>query len=73
VWGSLARIERQISELPAQAEQWRKAATELNVNGALSGDPKIQSAIFRIADRYVRMAYSAEISYRLVLAQKPAL
>jgi hypothetical protein len=69
VWDSLVRIERHISKLPAQAERWRAAATELNVNGALSGDPKIQSAMFRIADRYVRMAHSAEIKYRLALAQ----
>ena len=62
VWDSLAKIERQIRKLPAEAEQWRTAATELSVNGALSGDPKIQSAMFRIADRYVCMAHSANMS-----------
>jgi hypothetical protein len=73
VRASQARIKRQMSQLPVQAERWRTAATELNVNAALSNDPRIQSAMFRISDRYVRMAHSAEISYRLALAQKAAL
>jgi hypothetical protein len=36
----------------------------------LISDPKIQSAMYRIADEYVRMAHSAEIGYRLALAQR---
>jgi hypothetical protein len=39
-------------------------ATELNVNAALSCDPKIQSAMFRIADEYERMADLAEMSHK---------
>jgi hypothetical protein len=66
---SHARIKRQMGQLPVQAERWRAAATELNVNGALSNDPKIQSAMFRVSDIYARMARSAEFSYRLALAQ----
>jgi hypothetical protein len=57
VWDSLARIERQVSKVPAQAEQGRTPATELNVNGALINDPQIQSATFRIADEYQRMTF----------------
>ena len=44
VWDSWARIDRQMSELPTQAKRLRTLATDLNVNGALSGDPKILSA-----------------------------
>jgi hypothetical protein len=58
--------------LPVQAERWRTAATELNVNGPLSNDLKIQLAMFRISDGNVRMAHLAEISNRLA-AQKAAL
>ena len=67
VWGSLARIDRQMNKLPGQAEQWRTMATDLNVNAALNSDPRIQSAMFRIADQYERMARSAEISYEQAL------
>ena len=67
VWGSLARIDRQMNKLPGQAEQWRTMATDLNVNAALNGDPRIRSAMFRIADHYERMARSAEISYEQAL------
>ena len=67
VWDSLARIDRQRSKLSTQAEQWRTLATSLNVNAALNRDPKIRSAMFRIADRYDLMARSAEISYKRYL------
>jgi hypothetical protein len=63
VWDSLARIDRHMSKLSGQAERWRTMATDLNVNAALNGDARIQSAMFRIADQYERMARSAEISY----------
>ena len=70
VRASLARIDRQMSKLPSQAERLRTLATDLNVNGAFSGDPKIQSAMFRIADQYERMACSAEMSYEQYLRRR---
>ena len=66
---SVARIERQMGQLPAETAQWRTTATELNVNGALSGDPKIQSAMFLIADTYVGMARSAEMNHEWYLVK----
>ena len=73
VWDSRARIERQMSELPAQAKRLRTLATDLNVNAALNGDPKIQSAMFRIADQYERMAHSAEMNYERYLRRRRLL
>jgi hypothetical protein len=59
-----------MSKLSAQAEQWRTLATSLNVNAALNRDPKIQSAMFRIADKYDLMARSAEISHKRYLCRR---
>ena len=73
VWDSWARIDRQMSELPAQAKRLRTLATDLNVNAALNGDPKIQSAMFRIADQYERMAHSAEMNYERYLRRRRLL
>jgi ribosomal protein L19 len=49
-----------MTAMPIEALRWRAAATDLNVTGALISDTKIQSAMFRIADRYERMAHSVE-------------
>ena len=57
---SLASVQRQMTALPNHALIWRTAATDFNVTGALISDTKMQSAMFRIADRYERMAQSVE-------------
>lgn len=61
---SLASTRRQMTVLPTEARQWRTAATEFNVNAALSCYPEIQSAMFKIAEAYERLACSAEQCYQ---------
>ena len=55
-----AMIMRQVTELSAQARQWRAMATELRVNAALIGIPVIQFSMFKIAQSYEDMACAAE-------------
>ena len=56
-------IYRQISALPAEAQRLRTAATNLNVDGALSNIPEVRSMMFRIADYYEVLACIAERRY----------
>jgi hypothetical protein len=58
-----ALIDRQMTALSTEAPKWRAAATDLSVTGALSDDPKIESAMFRIADAYDNLAFWAEQRY----------
>jgi hypothetical protein len=62
VRNSRITINHYQSQLPAEAQQLRTLATDLYVNGALSSDPKTQSAMFGIADRYERTACLAQTS-----------
>ncbi len=39
-----ALIDRQMTALSTEAPKWRTAATDLNVTGALSDDPRIELA-----------------------------
>jgi len=61
---SLASTRRQMTVLPTEARQWRTAATEFNINAAPSCYPEIQSAMFKIAEAYERLACSAEQYYQ---------
>jgi hypothetical protein len=58
-----AAIYRQMSALPAEAQRLRTAAANLNVEGALSNIPEIQSMMFRIADYYEVLACISECRY----------
>lgn len=60
---SLARLDRQMSEIPAQAQLWRTMATDLNVSSALMTDAKIQASLSGIANQYGRMASRADECY----------
>jgi hypothetical protein len=57
---SLASVQRRMTAMPTEALRWRTAATDFNVTGALISDTKMQSAMFRIADRCERMAHLVE-------------
>jgi hypothetical protein len=60
---SLARLDRQMSAMPAQAQLWRTMATDLNVSSALITDAKIQASLCGLANQYERMASRAEECY----------
>jgi hypothetical protein len=65
-----ALIDRQMTALPTQAQQWRAAATDLNVTGALSDDQNIQAAMFKLADTYQCLALRAEERYTAFLQNR---
>ena len=58
-----ATIYRQMSALPAEAHRLRTAATNFNVDGALSSIPEVRSMMFRIADYYEILACLIEHRY----------
>ena len=58
-----ATIYRQMWALPAEAQRLRTAATNLNVDGALSSIPEVRSMMFRIADYYEVLACLIECRY----------
>ena len=60
---SLARLDRQMSAIPAQAQLWRTMATDLNVSSALITDPRIQASLSGLANQYGRMASRADECY----------
>jgi hypothetical protein len=60
---TVALVHRHMTTLPMQAQGWRETATTFNVDAALSRFPKIQSAMFKIADADERMAQVAEQHY----------
>jgi hypothetical protein len=63
VMKSLARVDRQMSEIPAQAQLWRTMATDLNVSSALITDAKIKASLCGLANQYGRMARRADECY----------
>jgi hypothetical protein len=65
-----ATIYRQMSALPAEAQRLRTAATNLNVDGALSNIPEIRSIMFRIADYYEVLACLIECRYDAYLRRQ---
>lgn len=58
-----AQIYHQMAALPAEAQRLRTAATNLNVEGALSNIPEVRSMMFRIADYYEVLACITERRY----------
>lgn len=65
-----ATIYRQISDLPAEAQRLRTAATNLNVDGALSNIPEVRSMMFRIAGYYEVLACLIEHRYDAYLRRQ---
>jgi hypothetical protein len=64
-----ATIDCQMPVLPAEAQRLRTAATNLNVDGASSNDPKIRSMMFRFADCYEILACLIECCYEAYLRE----
>lgn len=65
-----ATIYRQISDLPAEAQRLRTAATNLNMDGALSNIPEVRSMMFRIAGYYEVLACLIEHRYDAYLRRQ---
>jgi hypothetical protein len=57
-------IQRQMSRLAMDAQEWRAAATYSEVSAALSTHPEIQAALAQIADYYRNLATRTEQAYQ---------